>query len=110
MRVTTTARHCNIPDSLRQHAIELMTKMMRFDARASHGEVIFETEKHVRRVEGILSVDGSPPVIAKGEAQEFRPALDQMIDRLSRRLRKQRAQRTDHQALPLGEVDLPVPD
>lgn len=110
MRVITTARHCDIPDSLREHAIELMTKMMRFDAQVSHGEVIFETEKHLRRVEGILSIDGSPQLIARGEAQEFRPALDQMIDRLSGRLRKQRAQRKDHQALPLGEVDLPVAD
>lgn len=60
--------------------------------------MVFTEEKRIRKVEVILSVDGGPPVVANGEGEEFRTALDKVIDRLSRILKRQRAQVTNHQA------------
>ena len=97
MRVQIAARHCAIPDSVRRRTEEQITGMGKYDNPVAGAEVVFEEEKRTRRVEVILSVDGGEPVVAHGEGEEFRTALDKVVDRLSRILKRQRAQITNHQ-------------
>ena len=59
--------------------------------------MVFEVEKHLKKVDAILKVDREEPVVAGGEGAEFREAVDQMVDRLSRMLRRRRKQKKDHQ-------------
>lgn len=103
MRVQITARHCDVPDPVRDRAETRVRSLQRYDPRVSSAEIVFEVEKHLKKAEGILSVDRDEPVIAHGEGNEFRVALDQMVDRLGRMLRRRRSQRTDHQAPRLSE-------
>ena len=98
MRVQITARHCEIPDAVRERAQTLMEKLTKFDPRLSAAEVIFDDEKHSRKAEGILTIHGGPPVVARAEDTEFRAALDKMADRLSKQLRRNRDQVVDHKA------------
>lgn len=98
MRVQITARHCEISDTLRERAHELVEKLARFDPRVSGAELVFEEEKRTKKVEGILSLDRVDRIVASGEAPEWPAALDRMIDRLSRQVRRGRAQAVDHQA------------
>lgn len=100
MRIIHTARRCEVPNPVLDRAEELVRKLKKYNVRLSGAELVFETEKHRHLVEGILSVDGSEPVVATGEGEDFRAAVDEMIERLSRRLRRLRSQRRDHQALP----------
>ncbi len=104
MRVQIAARHCEVPDPVRERAHELATRLTRYDDRAASAEVIFDEEKHTRKVEVIVSLDGAPPVVAKAEAGEFRAALDKAADRVGRMLRRGRAQLTDHQGPSLGSL------
>ena len=46
-------------------------------------------------------MEGMKPIPKEGT--EFRIALDQVVDHVGRRLRRQRERRTDHKAPPLGE-------
>lgn len=106
MRVQITARHCEVSDAVRERAEEQMERLTKFDSRLSSAEVVFDEEKHGRKkVEGILSVDGAPPVVARAEDRDFRSALDKVVDRLSKQLRRNRDQLVDHQAtgLPVAE-------
>ncbi len=104
MRVQIAARHCDLPDSVRARTEELLEKLTRYEPRLSGAEVVFETEKHLKKVEAILSVDREEPVVAGGEGNEFREALDQMIDRLSRILRRKRSQKKDHHRKSFSEA------
>ena len=104
MRVQIAARHCDIPDSVRRRTEEQITRISKYDSRVNGAEVVFTEEKRVRGVEVILSVDGGVPVVAHGEGEEFRTALDKVVDRLSRILKRQRAQVTSHQAPRRSEV------
>lgn len=97
MRVQIAARHCEVPDPVRERAHDLVTRLTRYDDRVSSGEVVFDEEKHTRKVEVIVSLDGAPPVVASAEGGEFRAALDKAADRAGRMLRRGRAQLTDHQ-------------
>lgn len=80
-----------------------MNRLTKYHPRVKAAEVVFTEEKRLRQIEVILSVDGGEPVIARAEGEEFRTALDKVVDRLSRVLRRRRSVRTDHKAPPLSE-------
>ena len=103
MEVRITSRHTTLPESLRTRAEELLSKLNKFDARASVVEVVFDEEKNSKKVEGILHIDRRDPIVATGEGDDFNEALSQVNDRLRRQLRKLRAQAKDHRAPSLAE-------
>jgi ribosomal subunit interface protein len=96
MRVQIAARHCEVPDTVRIRTEEQIGKLSRYEPRLSGAEVVFEVEKHLKKVDAILKVDREEPVVASGEGVEFRGAVDQMVDRLSRILRRRRKQKKDY--------------
>lgn len=99
MRVQITARHCDVSDTIRSRANELMEKVARFDPRVSTIELVFDEEKRTLNVEAIASRDRVDPVVAKASAAEWPAALDVLYDRLSRQIRRGRAQAVDHKAV-----------
>ena len=107
MRVQIVTRHCEVPESIRIRANDQASRLTRYEPHLAGVEIVFEVEKHTKSVEGILSIDGAPAMVASGEGPEFRPALDQMFDRAGRMLRRHREQVTDHQAPKLPEASAP---
>ena len=103
MRIQVAARHCEIPDSVRTRTEEQVVRLAKYDPRIDSANVVYEEEKRVRRVEVILSVHGGEPVVARGEGEEFRTALDKVVDRLGRILRRKRSQAKNHQGPRLAE-------
>ena len=96
MRVQIAARQCEIPDTVRDRTEEQIGKLSKYDPRLSAAEVVFQVEKHKKKVDAVLKVDREEPVKASGEGMEFREAVDQMVDRLSRILRRRRKQLKDY--------------
>jgi len=103
VRVQITARHCEISDSVRARAESQMQRLTKYDSRVSAAEVIFDEEKHSRKVEAIMSVDGGAAVVAHANDRDFRAALDKVVDRLSKQLRRTRDRIVDHQGPALAE-------
>lgn len=108
MRIQVAARHCDIPDSVRKRTEEQLTRLAKYDPRVSAAEVVYEEEKRVRKVEVILSVDRGEPVVARGEGEEFRTALDKVVDRLGRILKRNRDQAKSHQGPRVSEGATPT--
>ena len=98
MQVRITERHCQVPRDTLERAEKRVAGLSKYSPRASSADVVFTEEKVNRGVEVIIHVDGGEPVVASVQDTEFRAALDKVVDRLGRRLRKQRERRTDHQA------------
>jgi ribosomal subunit interface protein len=98
LRVQVAARHCEIPDSVRTRTEEQIGRLAKYDSRIDLADVVYEEVKHLRSVEVILSIRGGEPVVARGEGDEFRSALDKVVDRLRRILTRQRSQLTSHRA------------
>jgi ribosomal subunit interface protein len=103
VRVTITERHCEVPKKILDRTERQVSALVKFEQRASHAEVVYTEEKRSRKVEVVVAIDGAPPVAAQGEAEEWRKALDQVVERLRRLLRDGRERRRDHQAPPLSE-------
>jgi ribosomal subunit interface protein len=102
--VQISARHCDVPADVLERTEAQVATLSKYSPRASAAEVVYMEEKLTRIVEIIVHIDGGEPVVARGEGDEFRSALDQVMDRMSRRLRRQRERRTNHKAPPLGGV------
>ena len=104
MRVQITARHCEVPKDVMVRTEAQVSALSKYSPRASAADVIYSEQKLTKVAEIIMHIDGDEPVVAQGEGAEFRAALDQMIERVGRALRRQRERRTEHKAPPLGEV------
>ena len=100
MRVRITERHVQVPRETLERVEKRLTSLSKYHPRASAADVVFSEERATRNVEIIVHVDGAEPVVASVQDTEFRPALDKVLDRLARKLRKERERRTDHQAPP----------
>lgn len=104
MRVQITARRCDVPQDARDRATSLMERLRKFDDRLQAVELVFEVEKLVHRVEGILSIAGDDTVVATGEGRDFAAAADDLSDKLGKILRRRRSQLRDRARASAGEV------
>ena len=80
-----------------------MQRLTKYNSRVTGAEVVFSEVKRLRKVEVVLTVDADDPVVAQAEGEEFRTALDKVLDRLSRMLKRRRDARTEHQAIPRAD-------
>lgn len=103
MKVTITERRGSVPKRILEKTEAQVAALAKFESRATHAEVTWVDEKHTHKVEVVVHVDGSPQVVARGEADNHRTALTEVVDRAKRMLRQQRERRRDHQAPPLSE-------
>ncbi|MBI1967480.1 MAG: HPF/RaiA family ribosome-associated protein [Gemmatimonadetes bacterium] len=88
MRVTITARHCEVSDELRARARELMQRLGKVAGRPHDGQVTFEEDHGEASVE--LRLHTARGVVHVGSAlgPDHRTALDRAAARVRRQLDK----------------------
>lgn len=104
MQVIVSARRFDVTDELRRVVEGRFAKLSRFEPLVSRVEVVLLDEKNRCEVEARVSVDRGGILHARGEASDFRTALDRTVERLERQLRKHHSRRRDHQASPRSEI------
>ena len=88
MKVTVTARHCEIDEALRERAVELIEKIAKLVRRFQRAEVVFDNDHKRKVVEFQLYVSRGGPHVSTAEADDFRTALDRAADKLRNQLDK----------------------
>ncbi|HLB36259.1 MAG TPA: ribosome-associated translation inhibitor RaiA [Gemmatimonadales bacterium] len=88
MQVTVTARHCEIPDPLREQARLVMARIMKAAHRPQRARVVFDVDHQQKVVEIKLHLPRGVTRIATAEATDFRTALDRAAEKLRRQLEK----------------------
>lgn len=96
MNVTISARHCEIPSSLRDRTERRIARLGRYNPKLADAAVTYDVERVSHEVEIRLQVKGEPPVVVRGSGDDFREAFDRTLDRASRQLRRVRERRIDH--------------
>jgi putative sigma-54 modulation protein len=119
MQVTVKGKNTEVPDKLRALAERKLAKVQRFDDRILSMDVEFSEERNPRvadahRVEVTLTTKHRL-VRARATARDPAAAVDQVIDRLQRQVKKlkgRRVDRTQHagstKTLPLAEAPGPA--
>jgi ribosomal subunit interface protein len=94
MRTTVTARHCDIPDELRERAEQVADKLAKAAHRPQRAEVVFDVDHGQKVAELMLHLARGQVQVASAEADDFRTALDRaaakvrnQLDKKSKRLR-----------------------
>lgn len=88
MRTLVTARHCEIPEGLRERALELVGKVAKVAHRPQRAQVVFNVEGQRKVVEMKLSLPRGQVSVATAESSDFRTALDRAGMKLRRQLDK----------------------
>jgi ribosomal subunit interface protein len=104
LRVQIAQRHCDVPDDVLQRTEDLVEKLSKYEPHVGSAEVVYSEERHIKHIEVILHIDGAAPIVARADEREFRSALDKVLDKVTRMLKKHRGRRTDHQGPTLSEV------
>lgn len=102
MQTTITVRHTEIPDTLRERAAAVVDRIGDIAGRATEATVVFDADGLLRTAEIRLKVAGGDVLVARGEADDPRTALDRAEDKLRRQVEKAaRPRRSRPRAKPL---------
>ena len=90
MQTTITARHSEISEALREHALAVMGRLGELAHRPVESVIVFDTEGNRATAELRLHASRGELLIARGEADDHRTALDRAEEKLRRQLDKDR--------------------
>jgi ribosomal subunit interface protein len=88
MQTTITARHTEISDTLRERALTVAERLGSIATRPIEAAVVFDTEGLQQTAELRLHVSRGEVLVAKGEAEDHRTALDRAEEKLRKQLEK----------------------
>lgn len=88
MNVTITARHGEIPDTLRARAEQIIERLERLSHRPTSAHVTFDVQGPTASCEIVLNAARGAVHVAKAEAVDHRTALDRAEAKLRRQLDK----------------------
>ena len=91
MQTTITARHCEISDALRDRARTVVERLGVFARRPIESAVVFGTDGGQATAELRLYVARGELLVARGDADDHRTALDRAEEKLRHQLDKDKA-------------------
>ena len=90
-----TGRRLAITSALRHHIESRFERLMRYEVKLSHLEVILAVSKLQHRAEVVCTMQGRR-VQAKASTLEMYSTIDQLVDRLGSQIRKHKERQTNH--------------
>ena len=88
MQTTITARHCEVSEALRERALTVVERLGAIASRPIEATVVFDAEGMQQTAELRLHVARGEVLVAKGEADDHRTALDRAEDKLRRQVER----------------------
>jgi len=102
MQIDITGHHIDITDSLRDYVNQKMERVERHFDIVSNSHVILSVEKQRKKAEATLLVKGNK-VFAESVEEDMYSAIDSLVDKLDRQVKKHKEKMTDHHR---GEASL----
>ena len=92
MQIITTARHCELDDTVRAFAHQRLEKLSRFASDIVEIHLVVTAEKYRHTAEITLRMRGHE-VVSREQADAVRVAVELAADRLERRVRRVKERR-----------------
>jgi len=93
MRITISARHCEVSDALRERAAAVATRLAELSPHALDATVVFDAAPLIHSVELRLHARGRKMLVGAGQGPDHRTALDRAEEKLRGQLLKASAVR-----------------
>lgn len=97
MQLTVTGRHVEISPSLREYVDAKLTKVERHFDSVTDIHCILTVEKLLHKAEATIHVSGGT-IHADSVAEDMYAAIDNLVDKLDRQVKKYKEKVTDHRA------------
>ncbi len=94
--IEVTSRHHQVSDGTREYATNKASKLLRFHNRISRIQIVMDRHKADCEVEIIVHVDSGHTFVARETASGFKSALDPLVDKMERQLKKDNERRKRH--------------
>jgi ribosomal subunit interface protein len=88
MEISITVRHTSVTDDIKERAHELIEKLSKRAPRAISAKVVLDQDHGKCLAELKLHLPGGHVVVASSEHDDFRTALDRMVDKAAAQLIK----------------------
>ncbi len=95
MQMNLTGHHVEITDSLRNYVEEKMQKIERHFDKVTNNHVILTVEGNRQKAESTIHVSGND-IHAECTEENMYAAIDSMIDKLDRQVKKHKEKITNH--------------
>ena len=95
MQINVTGRHLEVTDAIHAYVHEKMARLARHFDIVLDVHVILSVEKLVHKAEATVHVNGNN-LHAESSDESMYAALDSLIDKLDRQVRKHKEKMTDH--------------
>ncbi len=95
MNINLTGDSVEITDALRKFTTEKFARLQRHYDRIISANIIFNVEKLIQKAEATLHVPGEP-IHACSEANDLYSAIDLLVDKLDKQIKKHKEKNQDH--------------
>jgi putative sigma-54 modulation protein len=103
MQINLTGHHIEITDSLRNYVNEKMEKLERHFDKVSNTHVILSIENVRHRAEATVHMSGND-IFADAIEDDMYAAIDALVDKLDRQVKKYKEKIKNHHHLKSSEV------
>lgn len=97
--IELTSRHEHVSDRMKAYAEEKAAKLLRFHKRISRIQIVVDGIHEEPDVEIIVHVDSGATLVAKEHREHFKSAIDLIVDKMERQLKKNNEKRKHHKGL-----------
>jgi ribosomal subunit interface protein len=94
--IEITSRHDQVSERMREHAMRKVVKLVRFHNRVSRIQIVVSDPHNSPEVELIVHVDSGTTLVAKERGDHFNNAIDSLVVKMERRLKKDQEKRKSH--------------
>ncbi|MFO7602953.1 MAG: ribosome-associated translation inhibitor RaiA [Gammaproteobacteria bacterium] len=108
MQLNVTGHHIDLTDSLQNYVESKIEKIERHIDNVTNVHVILSVEKQRHRAEATIHVAGAN-IFADSENDDMYVAIDALIDKLDRQVKKHKEKATDHHRAE-GGIKKQVPE
>jgi len=95
MQINLTGHHIDITDSLRNYIDTKFERLERHFDHMTNARVILTVEKERQKAEATINVNRGQ-LFADAEHEDMYAAIDSLIDKLDRQVKKHKEKLTDH--------------
>ena len=94
--IELTVRHDHVSDRMRDYAVEKAAKLHKFHNRISRIQIVVDGVHEEPDVEILVHVDSGATLVAKEHREHFKNAIDEIVDKMERQLKKNNEKRKHH--------------
>ncbi len=96
MVIQITARHDSVTDGMKRYAEEKGEKLTRFFSGLNRIDIVLDGQGPTQVAEIIMTVAGAETIAVSAEAQKMNAAIDAVIDKAERKVRRHKEKVRDH--------------